>query len=385
MNDLEEIISTQAELAASSRGLVEQGVFEAAVHKTRMGMALADPNLPDCPLVYVNPAFTALTGYEPEDALRRNCRFLQGPDTDPASVRRIREAIANRTSIQEEIYNYRRDGQGFWNALYISPVFDDEGTLTYYFASHIDISARREAVRRQAQRMESMGALASGVAHEFNNLLTVVLGSLERAALRAVDEGQRKHLDRASWGARRAGELAGELLSLSRRQTSEDRIMDLNQLLRGFEDTLTQVAPGGVRLRLDLAAEPLPVRVDHAKLELVLLNLLRNAADAMPKGGEVTVSTRVLPAADARSVLDRTEAVELAVSDNGEGMPPEVAERATDLFFTTKAPGKGTGLGLFLVLEFMDKSGGRLKIDSQAGLGTRVRMVLPREGIAARE
>lgn len=385
MNDLQQITSTQAELAASSQGLVEQGVFEAAVHKTRMGMALADPNLPDCPLVYVNPAFTRLTGYGPEDALRRNCRFLQGPDTDRAAVRRIHEAIVNRRPIQEEIYNYRRDGQGFWNALYISPVFDDEGVLTYFFASHFDVSARREAVRRQTQRMESMGALASGVAHEFNNLLTVVLGSLERAALQAIDEGQRKHLERASWGAKRAGELAGELLSLSRRQTSEDRVMDLNRLLRGFEDTLRQVAPEGVRLRLELASEPLPVRVDHGKLELVLLNLLRNAADAMPRGGEVTISTRMLPAAEARSVLDRHEAVELAVSDNGEGMPPEIAERATDLFFTTKAPGKGTGLGLFLVLEFMDKSGGHLKIDSQAGKGTRVRMLLPRENTSARE
>ena len=385
MSDLTETTSTRAELEASNQGLVEKGIFEAAVHKTRMGMVLADPNLPDCPIVYVNPAFTELTGYDWEASVRRNCRFLQGPETDRTAVQRIRKAIEGRTSIHEEIYNYRRDGTGFWNALYISPVYDDDGELIYFFASHIDVSARREAVRRQTQRLESMGALASGVAHEFNNLLTVVLGSLERASLRAVDEGQKRHLERASWGARRAGELAGELLSLSRRQSSKDRVVDLNQVLRSFEETLAQVVPPGVRLRLDLAPAPVLVRIDLGQLELVLLNLLRNSADAMPGGGDVCVSTRVLPTVEARSALDGDEAVELAVADNGEGMPSQVAERATELFFTTKASGKGTGLGLFLVLEFVDKSAGRLRIDSEAGQGTRVCMVFPRESGAAPE
>jgi len=164
MNDPEHAVPTQSELNASGRGLVYQHVFETAMHRTRMLMALSDPNLPDCPLVYINPAFAELTGYDTESSVGRNCRFLQGPDTDPNSVQRIRQAVAERRSINEEIYNYRRDGSGFWNALYMSPVFDDEGRLIYFFASQIDISDRKEAHRRQMQRMESMGALASGVA-----------------------------------------------------------------------------------------------------------------------------------------------------------------------------------------------------------------------------
>lgn len=343
-----------------------------------MPMALSDPNLPDCPLVYVNPAFTELTGYDAEASVGRNCRFLQGPETDPDSVQRVAQAVRERRSINEEIYNYRRDGSGFWNALYISPVFDDDGRLIYFFASQIDVSARRESIRRQTQRMESMSALASGVAHEFNNLLTVVLGSLERAAVHAVDANQKRYLERADWGAKRAGQLAGELLSLARREANVERITDLNQVIRDFEGTLAQLLPQGVQISCDLAPVPVLVRVDAGQLELVLLNLVRNAADAMPAGGHVSLATSVLSASEAASTLNGREVVELVVADTGEGMSPEVIKRATELFFTTKAAGKGTGLGLFLALEFVDKSGGRLTIDSQVGLGTKMRLAFPR-------
>ena len=205
-----------------------------------------------------------------------------------------------------------------------------------------------------------------------------MLGSIERAAAQAVDESQRRYLERADWGAKRAGQLAGELLSLARRQVSEERTTDLNQVVRDFEGTLAQIGPPGVRIGFDFAPTPIFVRVDAGQLELVLLNLVRNAADAMPDGGRVSISTRVLSAVEATSTLNGREVVELVVADTGQGMPPEVVQRATELFFTTKAAGKGTGLGLFLALEFVDKSGGRLTIDSQVGLGTKMRLAFPR-------
>ena len=118
MDHQQKSMPAQVDLEASSRGLVHQHVFETAVHRTRMAMALSDPNLPDCPLVYVNPAFSELTGYAPEEIIGRNCRFLQGPETDRDVVQRISQAVADRMPINEEVYNYRRDGSGFWNALY---------------------------------------------------------------------------------------------------------------------------------------------------------------------------------------------------------------------------------------------------------------------------
>jgi PAS domain S-box-containing protein len=342
-----------------------------------MAMVLADPNLPDCPLVYVNPAFHDLTGYTSEEAVGRNCRFLQGPETDPGVRERIRHALAAREVFNEEIYNYRKGGAGFWNALHISPVFDDDGSLLYYFGSQIDVSAQKEAARRQAQRIESMGALASGVAHEFNNLMTVVLGSVERAAEREADERQAKYLANAKWAARRAGDLSAELLSLARRQSSAEQTINLNELVQAFKEPLEQVAGSSMGIRLDLAHAALPVRLDAGQLELVLLNLVRNASDAMAEGGEIVVATRMLPAAEAAATLHSKAAVELSVTDTGAGMAPEVAERATELFFTTKAAGKGTGLGLFLALEFVDHSGGKMTIDSEIGRGTTVRLDFP--------
>jgi len=377
MSEQDQATPTRSELSASARGLVERHVFETAVHKTRMVMALSDPNLPDCPLVYVNPSFTELTGYSYEESVGRNCRFLQGAETDPATVRRIRDRLAARQSFDEEIYNYRKDGSGFWNALYVSPVLDDDGKLIYYFASQIDVTARREAARRQAQRMESMGALASGVAHEFNNLMTVVLGSVERATARAADDSQRRQLAHADWAAKRAGQLAGELLTLARRQSNEDQMLDLNQVVRDFADTLARVVPANVEVRFEFLPTPAPVRLDPGQLELVLLNLVRNAADAMPEGGRVEVATRLLSAPDAASALNGQGAVELVVADIGKGMPPEVVERATELFFTTKPAGKGTGLGLFLALQFVDRSAGKLLIESQVGHGTKLRLLFP--------
>ena len=135
--------------------------------------------------------------------------------------------------------------------------------------------------------------------------------------------------------------------------------------------------PQAVEIAFDLVPTPVFIRVDIGQLELVLLNLVRNAVDAMPNGGAMSITTRVLSATEAATVLNGHEAVELVVTDTGHGMSPEVAKRATELFFTTKAAGKGTGLGLYLALEFVDKSGGRLMIDSRIGAGTKMRLVFP--------
>jgi PAS domain S-box-containing protein len=367
---------TLTELEASGRGLVEQRVFETAVRKTRMAMALADPNLPDCPLVYVNRAFTEMTGYPTDKLIGHNCRFLQGVDTDRETVARIRRAIANREPITEEIYNYRQDGSGFWNELYISPVFADDGTLSYFFASQIDISIRKEAERRHRQRNESMGALVSGIAHEVNNQMTVVLGNIERAGVDLANEAHRRHLMHAGLAARRTSEIAGHLLSLTGRTTGEEQPVDLNSVLLDCAAALNSLAPPSVQIRVDLASTPLFVRLDKLRLEPALAHLVRNAVEAMLQGGEVNLGISGL--APSAAGFDGSEAVALTVSDNGQGMPPKVLERATEVFFTTKPA--ASGLGLFLVLDFVERSNGRLAIDSRVGEGTKVSLVFPRSG-----
>ncbi len=163
-------------------GLDERGnVFFAAVEMTRMPMILTDPNLDDNPIVFANRAFQDLTGYEEDEIVGRNCRFLQGANTDREAVRAIREAVEARHAIQTELLNYKRDGTPFWNALYLGPVFDAEGKLLYFFASQLDVTRRRTSEQsfRQAQKMEAIGQLTAGLAHDFNNLLQVISANLD--------------------------------------------------------------------------------------------------------------------------------------------------------------------------------------------------------------
>ena len=363
----------------SPKGQVKDDVFAVAVRMTRMPMVVADPNQQDCPIVYCNKAFCDLTGYAEEEILGRNCRFLQGRDTDRETVRRIAQALSVREDVHEELLNYRKDGTHFWNALQINAIVDDDGGLRYFFASQQNVTQRKEAALRQSQRMESLGALASGIAHEFNNLLTVVVGSIELAAARSVDEHQSEQLKRADWGARRAGELATQLLAMARKQAVDASAVDVNEAIRELEGTLAQVVASGVHMSLDLASTSLWAHLDPVQLDLVLLNLLRNSCDAMPQGGSVTVRTRALPAVEAVDILGIPDAVEISLGDTGEGMSPEVVARATEPFFTTKGRNKGTGLGLFLALSFAEQSAGRLLIETEQGSGTTVRIVVPRQ------
>ena len=372
--------------AGGGRSVVHDGqgrgstdVFLAVARLSPMPMCLSDPNRPDHPLVFVNRAFEDLTGYTQEDVLGRNCRFLQGPGTDPAVVAEIRRAIAAKVDVSVELYNYRKDGSGFWNALYLSPVLDDAGNLLHFFAGQLDVTRRREAeaLAQQGQRMDALGSVAAGVAHEFSNMMTIVRGGLEQARANPSTDRQAQQLARAEWGAKQAERLTQQMLSFSRRQSHDSSLADLGELVCNMDSLMRQVAGIAITLTADAPPGPLPVLVDAGQLELVLFNLVRNAADAMPGGGTLTISTRH---------MDKNGAGRFAVlqvADTGGGMTPEVVRRAAEPFFTMKGPGKGTGLGLSMVHDFAEQAGGGVEIDSAVGQGTRIRVVLPLLGSGA--
>jgi PAS domain S-box-containing protein len=362
-------------IVPDDRGLGGKDIFFAAVQMTRMPMCMSDPHQSDMPLVFVNEAFQRMTGYEASEVLGRNCRFLQGPDTDPETVATIREAVKERQDVAVEILNYRRDGTPFWNALYLSPVYDKSGKLIYFFASQIDVTRRKqaEAVLQQSQRMEALGGMASGVAHEFNNLMTVVIGSAHLVLARIGEDRIRTQLERIEWAARQAGRLTQQMLSFARRQFHDPQPADLNAIVSDTDSLLAQIVGENIALTFDLAPAPVPVVVDAGQLEMALINLARNAADAMPDGGTVTISTRTHAASDAHR-----EEVSLSLADSGIGMSPDILRMAREPFFTTKDRGKGSGLGLSMVAGFVEQSGGHLEIDSTPGEGTRVTLMLPR-------
>ncbi|NJR79821.1 histidine kinase famiy protein [Sphingomonas corticis] len=355
------------------------GVFFAAIEMTRMPMILTDPNRDDNPIVFANKAFLDLTGYEEEEVLGRNCRFLQGAMTDRGSVDELRAAIESKSSIALELLNYRRDGSPFWNAVFIGPVYDTKGKLLYFFASQLDVTRRRNTEQsfRQAQKMESIGQLTAGLAHDFNNLLQVVNGNLELVAATADPDRRQRYVAAAQAAAERGAKLTGQLLAFARKTRLEPRALDLTRLVSEFTELLESAVNGQVDLHLSLRRSLPAVVVDPDQLEMALLNIVTNARDAMPRGGLVTIATLPVKRVEEDGTLPAGDYIALEVRDEGEGMRPEVMERATEPFFTTKGVGKGTGLGLAMASGFARQSGGQLEIESVPDEGTVVRMLFP--------
>jgi PAS domain S-box-containing protein len=369
-------ISDGRNIIPADRGHAGQDIFFAAVQMSRLAMVLTDPHQPDNPIIFANQAFEILTGYEQSEILGRNCRFLQGRATNPDTVNQIRQHLTDQADVHEDILNYRKDGTVFWNALFISPVFDPSGQLLYFVASQLDVTKRREAeaVLQQAQRLESLGAMASSVAHEFNNLMLIVFGSLGQLEQDlAIDQAQRIKLDRAHWAIGQAGRLTQQMLSFARRQFQDGQLRDVNEVIGNFDAILRQMAGKNVALTLQLADDPMMAMLDASQFEMALLNLVRNAADAMPDGGPLMIQTRA--GAPSEGAVEGT--VEVTVQDAGTGMLPDVMQRATEPFFTTKPLGAGTGLGLSMVKGFVEQSGGRMLIASQPNEGTSITLRFP--------
>lgn len=215
--------------------------------------------------------------------------------------------------------------------------------------------------------------LGADTAHELANLMMVVSGSLEQLRRQPFDERGQQQLARAEWGVRQAAQLTRQVLSQARGEDGTAKVVDLNAVVGEFAAVMGQQAGQGVQLTAQLVPAPLPVRLDASLLELVLLNLVRNAADAMPDGGQVVLRTKG-PQLDG---LGDQLAAEVAVSDTGTGMAPDVTQRAAEAFFTTKPNGKGTGLGLWMAHRFASTHDGKISIETAPGQGTTVRLALP--------
>ncbi|WP_325167152.1 histidine kinase famiy protein [Stenotrophomonas sp. S41] len=366
-------------------------MFFSAVETTRMPMIITDPHQPDNPIIFANRAFVEMTGYERDELLGRNCRFLQGPETDPDAIAEIREAIAETREAATEVLNYRKDGSTFWNALFVSPVFDDDGTLVYFFGSQLDVSRRRDAEDslRQAQKMEALGQLTGGIAHDFNNLLQVMSGYLEMITGTSdkelpSDSFVRRAATQAQSAANKAAVLTQQLLAFSRRQKLEGRTVNLNSLVSSTVELAAQRVGADVELQMNLAPALWNCRIDTTQAEVAILNLVINARDAL-KGRpdqRVLLSTRNVEVSKAAAAneLDHLPAgrlVCISVQDNGSGMSPDIVRRVMDPFFTTKEEGEGTGLGLSMVYGFVKQSGGTVRIASEPGAGTTVSLYFP--------
>jgi signal transduction histidine kinase len=238
---------------------------------------------------------------------------------------------------------------------------------------------------RQLQKMEAVGQLMGGIAHDFNNMLAIVIGSLELARRRLAGTEHpagMKCLDNAAEGANRAATLTARLLAFSRQQPLEPRVIDVNKLAGGMSELLQRSIGEAIHIETVLAGGLWKVLVDPAQLESAIVNLAVNARDAMPDGGKLTIETQNAELderyASAHNEVAAGQYVVISVTDSGAGMSREVMERAFDPFYTTKGPGQGTGLGLSQVFGFVKQSSGHIKLYSEVGHGTTVKIYLPR-------
>jgi len=363
-------------------------------------------------LVACNEAAKRLFRIASDDALETPAVELFPPEHRDEIQRLIEYARRDQAILQLDVPLRIENGEIIVHGeISLAPVHDEAGRIASISMTVRDVTARKRAedelrqlnqtleqrvaqaiaereqaeeALRQAQKMEAVGQLTGGIAHDFNNMLAVVIGSLDLLGRRigTADPRARRYVDAATDGARRAALLTQRLLAFSRQQPLRPQPIDANKLVAGMSDLIRGSLGSDIRLETVLAGGLWRTYADPNQLENALLNLAVNSRDAMVEGGRLTIETQNahLDAryAGAHLGVPAGQYVLIAVTDTGVGMPPEVASKAFDPFFTTKAVGKGTGLGLSQVYGFVKQSGGHVKIYSEPGHGTTVKVYLPR-------
>lgn len=353
---------------------------------------------------YLNAGWYAFTGQEKGRGEGYGWLDAVHPDDRPAAERAFVTANAERRNYRVDFRLRRADGVYRWTIDAAAARFDHDGTYLGYVGSVIDIDERKvaeaelearvaaalaeqaltEDALRQSQKMEAVGQLTGGIAHDFNNMLAVVIGSLDLLGRRiGIDDARsRRYIDAANDGARRAANLTQRLLAFSRRQPLNPEPIDVNRLVTGMSTLIRGAIGTDIQMETVLAGGSWRTLADSNQLENVILNLAVNARDAMPEGGRLTIETQNAHLDDryaaAHIGVSAGQYVLIAVTDTGEGMSEDVIAKAFDPFFTTKEVGKGTGLGLSQVYGFVKQSGGHVKIYSERGEGTTVKVYMPR-------
>ncbi|HXG99373.1 MAG TPA: PAS domain S-box protein, partial [Sphingomicrobium sp.] len=369
-------------------------------------MAYADGNI-----FWFNRRWYEFTGTVPEDQAGWGWEAVHHPDTLPAVLERWTECLEHGTPFEMTFPLRNVDGEYRPFLTRAVPIRDDQGQIVRWFGTNVDVSEQVEAEQaltrlnetletrvaeevvlrveaeealRQSQKMETLGQLTGGIAHDFNNLLQIITGNLDilRRTIPKDSPRLERSVENALKGAERAAVLTQRLLAFSRRQPLVPKVFNPNKLVSGMSELLFRAIGETVAVETVLGSGLWRVEADSNQLENALLNLAVNSRDAMPDGGKLTIET-------ANTHLDRSYAqhnsgvapgqyVVICISDTGSGMDAETAERAFDPFFTTKEVGKGTGLGLSMVYGFVKQSGGHLKIYSEHGEGTTIKIYLPR-------
>lgn len=374
-------VGTTMDVSERRKSEEELNRLSTAIEQSPEAIAITDS---EGTIQYVNPAFETITGYTREEAMGENPRILKSEEHDDAFYKTLWEIISSGEVWEGRLINKRKDGTLFTEEASISPVKDQSGAIINYVAIKRDISEEliHEEELRQAQKMEAVGQLAGGVAHDFNNILQGILGFSEMLRFdldktsQAYDQADEIHN-----AALRAAALTRQLLSFSRKEPMRVEEIDLNQVIRDSEALLTVLLSEKHQLLLDLQDNLPPIHADHSQLTQIIMNLSVNARDAMPDGGRLSISTESV-------IMDKTDAAYapgahpshylcLSVTDTGYGMDDKIKNHIFEPFFTTKEVGSGTGLGLSVIYGIVTQNQGWMNVYSEINKGTSFNIFLP--------
>jgi PAS domain S-box-containing protein len=335
-----------------------------------------------------------IKGYSADEIIGEHfSRFYTPEDRESGVPWKALETARREGRYEAEAWRMRKDGTRFWASVIIDRIQDDDGALIGFAKVTRDLTERREAQLElersreqlfQSQKMQAVGQLTGGLAHDFNNLLTGITGSLELLRMR-IAQGRMGELDRyiaaAHGAATRASALTHRLLAFSRQQALDAKALDPNALIGEMMELVRRTVGPFIEVDAAPATGLWLAYCDPHQLEAAILNLCINSRDAMPEGGRLTIETAncwIEPNRIGEADVLPGQYVAISVSDTGAGMSPEVRQRAFEPFFTTKPIGQGTGLGLSMIYGFAKQSEGYVRIYSELGLGTTVRIYLPR-------
>ena len=362
-----------------------RGAFEAAAH----GIVLVAPN---GRILAYNPAFREMSGRTDEELTTLAFDESVHRDDKAAFLSGMRNLIDGDSFAFKMELRYVGGGKPFaWGFTSVSLVRNERNDIDHLVVQIVDTTSRRQAERQlqQAQKMEAVGQLTGGLAHDFNNLLTVIIGNLTlvETAING-DERARHRLLEASEAAQKGSDLTRQLLTFSRQQEIEQRQVQVNHHIANLHSLIARTIGESIDLQLALTPDDGLVLIDPIQFETSLLNLAINARDAMPSAGKLTVETQhiVLDQAYVNENPDVKPGlyVMVAVTDTGTGIPKAIIDKVVQPFFTTKTAAKGSGLGLAMVYGFATQCGGHLRIYSEEGHGTSVKIYLPCKGIVPR-
>ena len=330
---------------------------------------------------YANPRFSEVTGYSPAEVVGRNPRFLKSGDTSVDEYDKLWKTIVAGGVWRGQLHNKKKDGSLYWVRAVLSPVRGASGEILAFLGITEDITAQKalEEELRQAQKMESVGRLAGGIAHDFNNMLGVIMARTQLAQWELEPgHGVHEHLLEVADATRRSADLTAQLLTFARKQVIAPRVLDLNETIANMLKLLRRLVGEDVLV----AWRPDPtlwrVEMDPGQMDQLMVNLSVNARHAMPRGGTLTITTSNVSIAVPPPGHRAGEFVRIDVQDTGHGMDADTREHVFEPFYTTKAAGEGTGLGLSTVYGIVQQNGGWITVDSAPEQGALFSIVLPR-------